>query len=270
MAGNKLIRKKQINLWEIQPSDLSFLIDDGDGIAVGYDGDYKLTPIASTGGTHGQPTGLYPSELPIGTGEFSSSFAILVNGLNVDLANGPDDLYNSHCYFSQDGVTSSLISEITTSSQLYWNPEIAGYDLDPLTDTITFQYEVGNPLYLVGPQGPIGKSSFLLNGTLTGLITTDTYFNYEGVAMDTMPYTFYSDGALRGLSFASQTTDDWTVEIYKNGSLYTPISTSGSSGDSYSVSVNIPFSAGDTLSYRFVKISNDITSPRISGVIEVS
>jgi hypothetical protein len=31
MAGNKLIRKKQINLWEIQPSDLSFLIDDGDG-----------------------------------------------------------------------------------------------------------------------------------------------------------------------------------------------------------------------------------------------
>ena len=125
--AKKLIRKKQINFQELLPEDLPFVVDQGDGVAVGYNGDYELIPLSTIGGTHGVATGLFPGANPINTSQFASSFSVVVNGVSVDLANGPGEEYDSSCYFSIDGATSSNISDIVVSKQLYWNPEIAGY-----------------------------------------------------------------------------------------------------------------------------------------------
>jgi hypothetical protein len=46
------------------------------------------------------------------------------------------------CYFSRDGgIIPLMYSEIQTGDQLYWNSNIAGFDLET-TDTIDLNYQI--------------------------------------------------------------------------------------------------------------------------------
>ena len=46
------------------------------------------------------------------------------------------------CYFSLDGGTTPLsASQLVSGSSLYWVGSVAGYQLDPLTDKIDFNFD---------------------------------------------------------------------------------------------------------------------------------
>ena len=130
-----------------------------------------------------------------------------------------------------------------------------------------------SPLYSVGPVGPQGSkgnSGFLINGTLGGTESSDKYFLFEGVAMDTMPFTSFGNINILAVSFASQTTDSWSVNIYKNGILADTSNAPGGSGDSYyDLITPITTIAGDTLSFEFDHLGDDIITPRVSFYAEV-
>jgi hypothetical protein len=121
--STSLIRKKQINFSELQPSDLPFLIENGGAVAIDYNGDYELTPLSTTGGTISVYTGLSPTLDPLKTETLSSAFYVLLNGVSIDLADGPDQIFESYGYFSIDsGSSSQYIADIGSQSYFYWNP----------------------------------------------------------------------------------------------------------------------------------------------------
>ena len=68
-----------------------------------------------------------------------SAVDVLVNGLGVSEANGDRDA--AEAYFSGDGgVTARAIADITAGDVLYWNGDLAGYDLTA-DDAIDIIYE---------------------------------------------------------------------------------------------------------------------------------
>ena len=67
---------------------------------------------------------------------------VTVNGLEVNVG-GKDYPYD--CYFSNDdGITHRNLGEEQIGDKLYWNPSIAGYNLDSSYDKIDFIYLIRN------------------------------------------------------------------------------------------------------------------------------
>lgn len=94
----------------------------------------NLTPLNASG--FGQPTGITISHNPAAT----SYIEVNVNGMVIDVGNGLKMQWP--CYFSRDGGNIPLMySEIEIGDQLYWNSNIAGFDLEN-TDTIDINYQV--------------------------------------------------------------------------------------------------------------------------------
>jgi hypothetical protein len=84
----------------------------------------------------GQPTGIVIGNNPAP----SSYIEINVNGVIIDVGNGLKMQWP--CYFSRDGgIIPLMYSEIETGDQLYWNSNIAGFDLEN-TDTIDINYQI--------------------------------------------------------------------------------------------------------------------------------
>jgi hypothetical protein len=92
------------------------------------------TPLNTSG--IGQPTGITIGNNPAPT----SYIEINVNGVIIDVGNGLKMQFP--CYFSRDGgIIPLMYSEIETGDQLYWNSNIAGFDLET-TDTIDLNYQI--------------------------------------------------------------------------------------------------------------------------------
>jgi hypothetical protein len=84
----------------------------------------------------GQPTGITIGNNPSPT----SYIEVNVNGVIIDVGNGLKMQWP--CYFSRDGgIIPLMYSEIQTGDQLYWNSNIAGFDLET-TDTIDLNYQI--------------------------------------------------------------------------------------------------------------------------------
>jgi hypothetical protein len=92
------------------------------------------TPLVTQG--IGQPTGITIGNNPSPT----SYIEVNVNGVIIDVGNGLKMQWP--CYFSRDGgIIPLMYSEIQTGDQLYWNSNIAGFDLET-TDTIDLNYQI--------------------------------------------------------------------------------------------------------------------------------
>lgn len=90
-------------------------------LALATTGDYK-------------PTGLFMQYTPYKDGTVN----VLINGISV---NEGDGNRNAEVYFSNDGgLTAKSISNIEAGDQIYWNGNIAGFDLTN-TDTIDVEYQ---------------------------------------------------------------------------------------------------------------------------------
>ena len=92
-----------------------------------------LTPLATNGDY--SPTGITIDYTPFS----DSAVDVLVNGLGLSEADGDRDA--AEAYFSNDGgLTAKLIANIEAGDELYWNGDIAGFDLST-DDTIDIMYE---------------------------------------------------------------------------------------------------------------------------------
>jgi hypothetical protein len=81
-----------------------------------------------------QPTGLTMQYTPYRDG----SVNVLINGISVSEGDGNR---NGEVYFSNDGgLTAKSISNIEAGDEIYWNGNIAGFDLTN-TDTIDVEYQ---------------------------------------------------------------------------------------------------------------------------------
>lgn len=94
--------------------------------------DKNINPIASTG--NNSSTGVMMSYSP-----YQDSYVMVeVNGLSVEVGDGTKD---KDAYFSgNNGLVASSIEEIRQGDQLFWNGEIAGYELE-IGDEINLIYE---------------------------------------------------------------------------------------------------------------------------------
>ena len=91
-----------------------------------------LTPFAGTGNY--QPTGITLDFNPFETGGVS----VLVNGMAASEGYGTR---NYECYFSNDGgVTAKAVDALAVGDELYWNGNIAGFDL-AVSDSIDLEYQ---------------------------------------------------------------------------------------------------------------------------------
>lgn len=67
-----------------------------------------------------------------------SHISVYVNGVQVSVGNG---VKTNNCYFSSNGgISAKYWVNIQIGDSLYWNGEIAGYNLNSLTDKISFIY----------------------------------------------------------------------------------------------------------------------------------
>ena len=90
-----------------------------------------LSPADTNGDA--SPTGITITYTPF----LDSAVDIIVNGVGVSEGNG---VKTSDCYFSNDGgATAKLNANIEAGDELYWNGNIAGYDLTN-TDNIDIIY----------------------------------------------------------------------------------------------------------------------------------
>ena len=93
----------------------------------------NLTPSTTTGNY--QPTGITLDYNPFDNG----SVNVVVNGISVSEGYGSRDGWE--CYFSNDGgATAKTETELAAGDELYWNGDIAGYDLSA-TDSIDLEYQ---------------------------------------------------------------------------------------------------------------------------------
>jgi hypothetical protein len=77
-----------------------------------------------------------------GTPQSDSYVAVLVNGVQVYLADDNTERATADCYFSADGgTTARAIEDIAAADSLYWNGAQAGYDLDT-NDVLDLNYNV--------------------------------------------------------------------------------------------------------------------------------
>lgn len=92
-----------------------------------------LSPL-NTNGNY-SPTGITITYTPFS----DSAVDVLVNGLGLSEADGDRD--GAAVYFSNDGgATAKTIANIEAGDQLYWNGDIAGFELTG-ADTIDIMYE---------------------------------------------------------------------------------------------------------------------------------
>lgn len=86
----------------------------------------------------------YPTGVTIEYTPFKDSKVdVLLNGIQVNLGDG---VKTKDCYFSEAegiGIHARLIKDITAGDELFWNPSVAGFDLDE-GDDIDFNYEASN------------------------------------------------------------------------------------------------------------------------------
>ena len=84
------------------------------------------------------PQGLFLFPAPLA----ATGFLLFVNGHQITVGNS--DL-TAPAYLSKDsGVTASSFNEVDVTDQLYWNPSVAGFNLDT-SDTITLRYFTEDP-----------------------------------------------------------------------------------------------------------------------------
>ena len=92
-----------------------------------------LTPLATSGNY--SATGITITYTPFS----DSAVDVLVNGLGLSEADGDRD--SAAVYFSNDGgLTARAIADITAGDELYWNGDIAGFELTT-DDAIDIVYE---------------------------------------------------------------------------------------------------------------------------------
>ena len=92
-----------------------------------------LSPLASNGDY--SSTGITIDYTPFS----DSAVDVLVNGLGLSEANGDRD--SAAVYFSNDGgLTAKTIANIEAGDELYWNADIAGFEITS-DDTIDIIYE---------------------------------------------------------------------------------------------------------------------------------
>lgn len=114
---------------------------DGDSMSVGASGVKAAVPTkANKAGnpqtTNGdnQTTGLTITYTPAGDGMVN----IFVNGIKYELGDG---VKTKDCYFSNDnGATARAIGAITAGDTLYWNGNIAGFNLENGVDKVDMDY----------------------------------------------------------------------------------------------------------------------------------
>jgi hypothetical protein len=95
--------------------------------------DKNINPTETSG--NGAATGITITYSPY----YDSYVMVEINGISVEVGNGTKD---KDVYFSGNGgLTATTIEEIRSGDQLYWNGEIAGYDLSP-GDQVNLIYEV--------------------------------------------------------------------------------------------------------------------------------
>ena len=103
---------------------------DEEGVDTNVDQD--LTPIVTSG--NGASTGISITYTPWN----DSKVMVKINGIGCNLGDG---VKTKDCYFSNDnGVTARAMADIEAGDTLYWNGEVAGYELDA-TDEIDLDYE---------------------------------------------------------------------------------------------------------------------------------
>lgn len=93
----------------------------------------NLTPIAGAGNY--QATGITLAYNPYGDG----SINVIINGISASEGYGTRDNYE--CYFSNDGgATAKAVTELAVGDELYWNGNVAGYDLS-VSDIVDLEYQ---------------------------------------------------------------------------------------------------------------------------------
>jgi len=98
--------------------------------------DKNLQPAATTGDAQDSTINI------TSTPQSDSYVAVLVNGVQVYLADDNTERTTADCYFSADGgTTARAIEDIAAADSLYWNGTQAGYDLDT-NDAIDLNYNV--------------------------------------------------------------------------------------------------------------------------------
>lgn len=90
-------------------------------------------PALATTGNYQLASNIGIGGLPVAGGYVM----VFVNGLFVKLGDG---VRTRMCYFSDDaGATAKALANLAAGDLLYWNGDVAGYDLD-VTDSIEIYY----------------------------------------------------------------------------------------------------------------------------------
>ena len=92
----------------------------------------------STDNTNASETGIFLVPAPLA----STAFMLFVNGQLIPVGDGD---INAPAYLSSDaGVTAVTYNEADSTCQLYWNPSVAGFDLDT-ADNLLLHYFTEDP-----------------------------------------------------------------------------------------------------------------------------
>lgn len=103
--------------------------------AVPYTGNKEMDPLDSSGDY--SATGLTLDRTPAGDGYAQ----VGVNGHLQDVADGDRDA--AACYFSDDaGATAKDLCDLAEGDELYWNEDIADWELEQGEDRVSFFYNV--------------------------------------------------------------------------------------------------------------------------------
>jgi hypothetical protein len=110
---------------------------DEEGVEVYVDQDQSLEATISQTIGNESGTGITIEYTPFK----DSKVDVKINGVQVNIGNG---IKTKDCYFSGDGgITARLIKDIQAGDELFWNSDIAGFELDS-ADDIDFDYEASN------------------------------------------------------------------------------------------------------------------------------
>jgi len=110
---------------------------DEDGVEVYVDQDQSLEATISQTIGNESGTGITIEYTPFK----DSKVDVKINGVQVNIGDG---IKTKDCYFSGDGgITARLIKDIQAGDELFWNNDIAGFELDS-ADDIDFDYEASS------------------------------------------------------------------------------------------------------------------------------
>lgn len=105
-------------------------------VGVSVNDDKDMSPNITN--TTNRASGCYITHTPF----LGSSVNIKINGIDANLGNSANYTVKS-CYFSPNGLIVRDLDEINAGDQLYWNGDVAGFELDP-TDDIDFLYQTSS------------------------------------------------------------------------------------------------------------------------------